>query len=489
MKKRILSLLLCALMLLTGFMAASCGSEEGNLEAAAGGEADTKKDKPGRPYMTINIYSIRGKDKYGNLTTDKAIEEVEAALSDIAERRFNTSIDLILIEEDQYIEQMFAKIKNSVNTYNAMLLKDDMKMTQTEREEILASNIDYINADGESYNVKMSTNLSTEVLNGSLDIFLVLNPSEDSSVLDPNSPNYNKALDLKNGGKNMFDILYEEKALANLTSLLNNNFTNVKSEIYAEALEYVTRTDKIYGVPNTYIYGDYDYVVFNSKYINALYDDSDFSDFAANPDALTHLVQELTEKKGTTVNGVELNYKNVEVTYTTDSSAVAQGYIANDFAVAYIKGDKAIKSILENAYPGISVIPRNLDETTITNSNDYCDSMFCIGKSAEYNNGQRLTRCMEILQLIQTNTEFRNILQYGVEGVHYTQYSGAEVTPIPSDLPETQYYMDPEYTGNMFLLYPNVDWSEEMKKMAEDHWALAKDQIYELLTSPNKNKK
>ena len=89
---------------------------------------------------------------------------------------------------------------------------------------------------------------------------------------------------------------------------------------------------------------------------------------------------------------------------------------------------------------------------------------------------------------MQTNKEFRNIFQYGVEGTHYTQFGGEEVTPIQGDKLETQYFMNPEDTGNMFLLYPSAAWDKEDLAMAENGWALAKEQVYSLLTVPNKDR-
>lgn len=482
MKKRLLSLLMCAVLLLTGMMAASCGDDQENIiDDEVTGEI---KDLPGRPHMTICIYSIKGEG-----TTEEAILEVEEALTAIALRRYNTSIDLILIDEDEYAEQMFAKVKSGVQTYNALLLKNDMKMTQEEREKILSSNVDYYDKDKKSYGVKVSTNLDPEVLNGELDIFLVMNPKAGSAVLDPdNTTYYNEALTKYS----MFEILCREDALAPLSTMLNGTFAPIKSEIYTQALEYVTRryssaNGQIYGIPNTYVYGSYEFVVFNEKYVNALYGDSDFSDFATNPVQLAELIKELTEKQGTTdANGFTFDYTNVEKTFN-NTDEVAAAFQQNDFVIGYINGPKSVETIIEdehkNALDVVAKVTNN-----VTDYNNFCDSMFCVGKPALYNNSERLTRCMEILQLMQTNKEFRNIFQYGVEGTHYTQFGGDEITPIQGDKLETQYYMNPEYTGNMFLLYPSTAWDKEDLAMAENGWALAKEQVYSLLTVPNRDR-
>lgn len=495
MKKRILSLLMCAVLLLTGAMAASCGGGEGNLQNVIDGKTNEGAitDLPGRPHMTISIYSIRGKSADGTRTTDEAIAEVEKALSAIALRRFNTSIDLILIDEEEYAEQMFAKVKSAVQTYNAKLLKNDMKLSKDERDKILNSNVDYNdNVSKAPYGVKVSTNLDPEVLNAELDIFLVMNPKKDSPVLDPNNKTYyNEALTKYT----MFELLCREEALAPLSTMLNGTFAPIKSEVYTQALEFATRkyvssNGQIYGVPNTYIYGDYEYVVFNQKYIKMLYGDTaDLSSFATDSAKLRTLIEELTEKQKNFDDPDDtsaFDYKNVEMTFT-DTSAVATAFQTNEFAIGYINGPKSIETIIESEHKNaLDVIAKRINE--VTDYNQFCDSMFCVGKPALYNNSERLSRCMEIMQLIQTNKEFRNIFQYGVEGTHYTQFGGSDVTPIPGDKLESQYFMDREYTGNVFLLYPSTAWDKEDYAMAENGWALAKEQVYDLLTAPNKDR-
>lgn len=486
MKKRLLSLLMCAVLLLTGIMAASCGDDDG-FTYIEGGKPDEPTDLPGRSHMTICIYSIRGEG-----TTDEAILEVEEALTAIALRRFNTSIDLILIDENEYAEQMFAKVKSSIQNYNANLLKKDMQMTQEEREKILSSNIDYYDKDKKPYNVKVSTNLDSEVLNGELDIFLVMNPKAGSPVLDPdNHDYYNAALT----EYSMFDILCREDALAPLTTMLNGTFAPIKSEIYTQALEYATRrynnaNGLIYGIPNTYIYGGYEYIVFNQKYISELYGDTDLTGFASDPAQLAELIKELTEKQKDFSDPADadnpFDYKNVEMTFT-NTDEVATAFQTNEFAIGYISGPKSIETIIEGEHKNALDVVAKVTNY-VTDYNMFCDSMFCVGKPALYNNSERLTRCMEILQLMQTNKEFRNIFQYGVEGTHYTQFGGEEVTPIQGDKLETQYFMDPEYTGNMFLLYPSTSWDKEDLEMAKDGWALAKEQVFALLTAPNKDR-
>ena len=495
MKKRLLALLMCALMIASSFMLGSC-SEEENLETL-GGDSETLTTSTNTP-MTISIYSVRGEG-----TTDEAIELVEKALSKIAIRRFNTTIDLVLIDEEDYASQMFAKVRMAVNSYNTKRL-NDKTLDNTQKNAIMASNVDYQrDGTGEAkydYYVKQSTNLPSDVLTGELDIFLVYEPEAGiGSLYNDSAPEIAKKY-------SMFDILYNEQALAPLKSYLNGEYSEVKAGIYAHALKYVTREgyktsteqkdtkmpDDYFGVPTNYIYGSYEYVIFDTGFVNKIFDGADKQSYATsyetefkgktNPTGkFAELVKELTEKQGTP--GYE--YDHV-IKYFPDQKAY-ESYLASDetFAIGIVTGDKAVEQLFEqHERLDVYVSGRN----TVTygagvpaeDLDGYCNAMFCIGTPALENGGARAKRCLEILDLISNNKEFRNIFQYGVEGTHYTQYSD-EVIPLESPKLESKYFMDMKYTGNMFILYTSSEMDESMKLMSKNNWQLAKDQNVELV--------
>ena len=66
-------------------------------------------------------------------------------------------------------------------------------------------------------------------------------------------------------------------------------------------------------------------------------------------------------------------------------------------------------------------------------------------------------RSMQIVTYLNTNTEMRNLLQYGIEGQHYTIESG-KVSRV-ADKAGNYYEMDIDATGNVFLAYlePSMD--------------------------------
>lgn len=149
---------------------------------------------------------------------------------------------------------------------------------------------------------------------------------------------------------------------------------------------------------------------------------------------------------------------------TTDPSVKATAKI--------VKGGYELKEKYENE--GYTVLvaesPRATDE-------DIYGSMFAIGAYASDE-----SRSMEIISYINTNSELRNLLQYGIENVNYMlttftdETDGKEysyVTPTENNA----YHMDINKTGNVFIAYP--EGKENVKE-----WEYQKQQNLEATTEP-----
>ena len=133
-------------------------------------------------------------------------------------------------------------------------------------------------------------------------------------------------------------------------------------------------------------------------------------------------------------------YENTADFITTDPEARS--------AIRVVTGGWEEKAKLEAAgYKVLTAeVPRASDE-------DVYSSMFAIGA---YTSEE--TRAMEIITYLNTNAEFRNLLQYGIEGVNYTleTVTGADGNDYvyAAATPENKYRMDIAKTGNMFIAYP-----------------------------------
>ena len=158
-----------------------------------------------------------------------------------------------------------------------------------------------------------------------------------------------------------------------------------------------------------------------------------------------------------------------------------------DAAISFTNGSYAIKKeALDNNgvytdengrefYPIVVKYPE-ADESSLYGN------MFAVSS-----NSKNALACMQVLTLLNTNAELRNILQYGVQGVDYVV---DEDTGVLSRLDRNVklddgseanygkvYQMDIEKTGNCFIAYPE-------EGLAADYWENAKAQNNDALINP-----
>lgn len=120
-------------------------------------------------------------------------------------------------------------------------------------------------------------------------------------------------------------------------------------------------------------------------------------------------------------------------------------------AIKFVKGDLTILTVEdgvsyyvdENGERYYAVIAKNPTAT----SEDIYGNMFAV-----YANSVNVSRSMEIISYLNTNAEARNLLQYGVEGVHYDLDSNGYAVS-KANVDGKTYKMDLYATGNVFLAY------------------------------------
>lgn len=88
-------------------------------------------------------------------------------------------------------------------------------------------------------------------------------------------------------------------------------------------------------------------------------------------------------------------------------------------------------------------------------------------------NSKNVLGCMKVLNLLNTNSELRNVLQYGVKNVNYVI---DEDTGMLKRL-NNNYLMKIERTGNCFIAYPE-------EGFAPDYWENSKKQNNDALINP-----
>lgn len=525
-------------MLFSAFAMAACSGSTSDdlLKVVYGNDGNnSNNDKP----MTITIYTIKDPS-----TTDAAVKEVEAALSEISEKKYNTKIDLILLPEETYASIIFDKLESSINAYHQWVSLHEKPMTYEEQE--LNKNPEFKNNYSD---IKVSDkNIPSEAQSANIDIFLVYNPKADSPTLDPESEYYNPVL--ANNG--MFDVLYNCRALAELDAdkkITNGTFSLLKSIAPTRAMDFVTRvgykgviagdTEKtdsnkqIFGIPNNYVYGSYDFVMFNvSSTVKKdgkdvlggvnLFDvrysegENGLEELANNTEyrkkAIAWLEKQVSdellamgkaEKENPNWSDEEkaewlVHYHNAcqdtlgvyEIEKTFKSYEEYESYVTEGktFAIGYVAGEGS----LEELFGSSGQLDVYKTGVNYVGDSFATESMFCVNLGAnmyinEYNKSvvdkTRITRCLEILMLINNNAEFRNILQYGVKDTHYSMNLNGTVSVTGTE--DNKYVMNPEWTGNMYILNVSDSMSEAMQKMAESNWYLAKLQSNETMEKKN----
>ncbi len=146
------------------------------------------------------------------------------------------------------------------------------------------------------------------------------------------------------------------------------------------------------------------------------------------------------------------NYLARKVEYETE------GFITTDpdanAAVCVVTGDWSLQE--EYAKKGYRVL---MMENPRATTSAVFDSMFAV---SELSNDE--TRAMEIITYLNTDVEFRNLLQYGLENVNYTLNPVVKKTDgmdaeyyYVTETENNLYKMDVKKTGNEFIAYPTTE--------------------------------
>ena len=468
MKKRVVCLLMAVLVVLPMMLTACGGDEEVVPSAATTGP------------MTITLYGITGES-----TTEEAIKLVEEKLNVYTEGQYNTHLVLKLYTEDEYYDVIEEKLAAL-----ALQAEADKKKPSSATTAVTESTPDEDDGEESKY---------PEEKENQLDIFMVQGTA--------------KMYDYMNRG----DIVSMKEALGTssrariLRKYIPGQLLAMTTLEGVPTQEGIVEGGDTYGIPNTSVYGEYTYLLVNKELASQYYysaddvstlatlgnflDDvktnhSDYIPLYNLPDAnaeyfspelslfgsailnQTYLYSKFVPKNLLSVssftNYLQNSYEYRKAGYVTegDMHKLPEG---QKVAAAFLKGNAALPEAYEDDY---YVIPY---AKPLATAEDCPGTMFCISKYAK-----NLNRCMEIITAIQTVSDFRNTFQYGVENVHYTV---DEYTGIVSYLND-DYSMDPADTGSLLLLKPNSTMSPEMLKLAENDWALAKQQNLDTLYSP-----
>jgi hypothetical protein len=134
--------------------------------------------------------------------------------------------------------------------------------------------------------------------------------------------------------------------------------------------------------------------------------------------------------------------------YTNQLKAIQKykdaGYISETaadgkkIALQVVKGGAELQAKYRDEYYMVAL------ETPRIEEEDVFGSMFAVSYFT-----RSLSRSMEVITYLNTNSDLRNVLQYGVKGVHYDLNPDGTLYRLNND-----YMMDIRKTGNAFVAYP-----------------------------------
>lgn len=468
MSKKILSLILCLLMLMVPVLT-SCGA---GTEAETGEEADVNEEAKRDP-MTLSFWIPTSKD-----TTEESIEQVEAALNILLSSKYNTNIELNAIAEDKYESVLDDKLIDidTVKT-NAAEAAESERLQAIEDAEngIIREDADKDDPVAETGDAEtaapegaetvldeygQAVTVYPEVADDQLDIFLVK-------------------------GYDKFKEYREKDLLSNLDEAMTKVGYKMYSYVYPTFFDLSRDNGSVYAIPNNHALGEYELLLVNKDLV-AQYDYAEeelttllnceefILDIASqNLNGIVPLLGECEApnmvyfssngewslfasqiKSGVSASSTLAPVLTLNTDYIktfgmmkrlNEKGAIGDGTLeeGEDFAVAVVKGDASLfDKYADDYYVNIHGVP-------YADVEDVFESAFCISKYTKDS-----TRAMEVITYLNTDETVRTILQYGVEGVHWrVDNSGDE--PVIKLLDESKnYVMNLNDTGNVYLTYP-----------------------------------
>ena len=467
---------LSLLMLVTALATSACGEEETDDTLTIEGNAARA--------MTLSIWGIKGEG-----TTDEAIAEVEAAMSKLTEAQFNTAIDLVLLEEDEYekkLEEYMDTIQARIDAEKAEAearkkaereakkRSETLATEETEKPEETSDTADETILD----EYGLPTTLYPEVEEDQLDIFLIT----DYEMLE------------KFNEKGVFSSLDEQ---------LNGASKLIKSYIHPTMISAGKMNGKTVAIINQQLVGEYTYMLVNKELLEKYYWDID--NIATLSDAYQFILDVEREEPEYQpfvgdISPINVQYFSLDGQKTVFGNMLAPTAVSGDdftprFMFQVVNWTRHIKlyknldfnncigseTFTADDKFGVGIMKGNANDLAAYEE-DYhvvilqapqgtTDNIFN-GMFAVSTYTKSVARSMEIITYLNTRSEIRNIFGYGIEGVHYELDDEGRLTRLNDD-----YNMKLEYTGNCFIAHAPDGQTKE-------YWDLAKDHNIELVLSP-----
>jgi hypothetical protein len=473
MKKRLLSLVLCLAMLLpTLLLFTSCREE------------DTKVPGTIKP-MTIVIAMMTDEK-----TNEAGIEATEKALNAITEGNLNTHIELKLYTEAEY----YAELEKALLARREAVANGDASTSLGEVTDVI-------------YDEEKNREVTAypEPYENQIDIFFV------DSMAKLESYRLWKQEEASDKDYAEDPGLYSDSLVSTLDEYMEESAPLLSKYLSAGLLNagkiYLQNTGELCAIPSNTIYDSPEYMIIDKELFDSYsYNMGEVTNLVSLENYLVDVVTDhpeitalynlgsmsmlsLTGKnsaicqgatEGVSPDAVGLEPKTMFGSAVFRSSLVSinnyapingkypipgldiSGAEKGKFAVGFVRANaEEIKAYEKDYYTVMT------QKAVITNEQAH-GNMFAVSAYTS-----AADRCLEVINLLQTNKEAHNILVYGQENVTYIVEESTGMIKRETE-GEAVYVMDINKTGNLFLTLPNTDMTERELAYAANDWALAK---------------
>ena len=292
-----------------------------------------------------------------------------------------------------------------------------------------------------------------------------------------------------------------------LDSELSGNSKLLKTYIYPTFLE-LANVSGTYAIPNNHPVGQYQYLLVNKELVDTYdYDPdelttllkcTDFIKDIGNQhlDGVVPLLGEV-EPANMTYWGTDQSQWSILASQITNTMSYKLKLVPKSvFSInVFVNTIGAMKELSELGYIGDGTIKDGEkfavgvvagDASIVEQYGDeyytYIYSKPMMTEEDAYGNmlavstySKNLSRAMEIITYINTSTDIRTILQYGIEGENW-EYENQDTQDTIRIL-NNDYQMDLVTTGNVYMTYPG-------EGMSMDYWDYGKQQNIDSISSP-----
>ena len=485
MFKKIVSIVLATVLALGMLAACSQTSEEVDVEAA-----DTEATS--RVAMTLTLWLPTEN------CTAEAAEAVSAALNRLTQAKYDTALDIKFIPRNEYADAINGRL-------------DEIRSIEEAEEEAAEAYRKWVKEQkAMGITVEETEEETEETL-----------PLEDETIVNELGITITKYPEV---GQKQFDIFLvtsynqymdyiDNEYIQQLDGELSGSSKLLKTYIYPTYLA-LANVSGTYGIPNNHPVGEYQYLLVNKELVDKYdYDPDSLSSVLkcgefikdignqVKKGDLQDVVPLLGEVEAANMHYFGINEDKQEwsmiANQITNSMSYQSpcipksifstnvyintvglmkelkelGYVGDGtlkdgqkFAVGVVSGDPTVKAQYEDEYYVKTYAkPMMVEE-------DVFGAMFAVSTWSK-----SLARSMEIITYLNTSSDIRTILQYGVQGVHwdYEREDSKDTIKVISN----DYKMRITDTGNVYMTYPGPG-----RPMSD--WDAGKQMNLDMISSP-----